>query len=392
MKKKQIKSGLDAFLECVPDYCKNRHAGLAVHPASVNADLNHAFDLLYGHPEIQVKALFGPQHGIHGQTQDNMVEWQGFKEPRTGIDVFSLYGAHRKPLPEWIENLSVMIVDFQDVGTRYYTYGSTLSYLMESCSEAGIPLVVMDRPNPITGKYIEGNLLLTEYASFVGRFPIPVRHSLTLGELARYISKEHKIDLELEIMPMKGWKRNMWFDESGLPWVMPSPNMPTLETAVVYPGMCLLEGTNVSEGRGTTRPFEIFGAPFIDPYETSYRLNEKNLPGVRFRPMHFLPTFQKWKGKLCGGCRIHVTDRDRYQSYLTGLTVLHEVMHSYRDDFRWKQPPYEYENEKMPIDILTGNPKIREDLEKGSEPSAILSQFDVSIQEYRERVRQYYLY
>jgi uncharacterized protein YbbC (DUF1343 family) len=343
--------------------------GLLVHPASVDRRLVHTSRILHEAPEVDLRALFGPQHGILGQTQDNMVEWEGFTDPVTGLPVHSLYGANRKPTPEMLGEIDVLVVDLQDVGARYYTFIWTLLLVMEACAEAGKRVVVLDRPNPIGGLDREGTVLDPAYRSFVGLAPLPMRHGLTVGELATWFRARFAPALELEVVWMKGWRRSTWFPETGLPWVMPSPNMPTVDTAAVYPGFCLLEGTTLSEGRGTTRPFEIFGAPFIDPEPLVRRLAELDLPGVIFRPVSFEPTFQKHAGRLCRGAQVHVTDRERFRSVLAAAAVLGAVHDLWPADFRWKQPPYEYEHEKLPIDILTGGAGFRTDIEAGRTPS-----------------------
>jgi uncharacterized protein YbbC (DUF1343 family) len=248
------------------------------------------------------------------------------------------------------------LVDLQDVGSRYYTFVWTLYLCLRACEKCGIAVVVLDRPNPINGVTTEGPVLDSNYKSFVGMHPIPVRHGRTIGELAQQFRDEVFPKCELAVLPMKHWERTMWFDQTGLPWVMPSPNIPTLETATVYPGMCLLEGTNISEGRGTTRPFEIFGAPFFDAEKLCTKLNALKLPGVFFRENYFQPTFQKFAGELCGGAQIHVTDRERFQSFRVGVEIIKHIRNTYPEHFQWKQPPYEYEWKRLPIEVLIGGP------------------------------------
>jgi uncharacterized protein YbbC (DUF1343 family) len=288
-----------------------------------------------------------------------MVEWKSYEHPRLHIPVYSLYGDHREPTAEMLEGLDVLLVDLQDVGSRYYTFVWTLYLSMRACERCGIAVVVLNRPNPINGVTTEGPVLEPNYKSFVGMHPIPVRHGRTIGELAQQFRDETFPNCELFVLPMKNWERAMWFDQTGLPWVMPSPNMPTLETATVYPGMCLFEGTNISEGRGTTRPFEIFGAPFIDAEKLCAELNGLKLPGVFFRENYFQPTFQKFSGQLCGGAQIHVIDRERFQPFRVGVELIKHIRNTYPENFQWKQPPYEYEREKLPIEILLGGPVNR---------------------------------
>jgi uncharacterized protein YbbC (DUF1343 family) len=362
-KNRTVLTGLDRIEPLWPRDLKAARVGLVAHPASINNGLNHAVDVLRRSKKIRLTALFGPQHGIHGQTQDNMVEWEGFRDPDTGLPVYSLYGKTRKPGPEMLADLDALVIDLQDVGSRYYTFIWTLDLCMQACAETGKAVVVLDRPNPVGGRITEGPVLDPEYASFVGLRPLPVRHGMTIGELGLYLRDRFYPGLDFTVVPMQGWKRTKWFDGTGLPWVLPSPNMPTLETALVYPGMCLLEATNISEGRGTTRPFEIFGAPFIHPETLLKVLREFKLPGVAFRPLHFQPTFQKHAGTVCGGAQIHVIDRERFKPFKTGVAVLKAIHNTYPREFAWKQPPYEYEEVKLPIDILAGTDRLRKDIE-----------------------------
>jgi uncharacterized protein YbbC (DUF1343 family) len=332
--------------------------GALLHPASVSSKLEHTSRILerYNGNLFHLAALFGPQHGFLGQTQDNMVEWKSYEHPRLRIPVYSLYGEHREPTAEMLQGLDVLLVDLQDVGARYYTFIWTMYLCMRACEQSGTTVVVLDRPNPINGVTTEGPVLDDNYKSFVGLHPIPIRHAKTIGELAQQFRDEAFPECRLLILPMKNWNRAMWFDQTGLPWVMPSPNMPTLDTATVYPGMCLLEGTSMSEGRGTTRPFEIFGAPFVNAERLCSELNQRKLPGVFFRENYFQPTFQKFTGELCGGAQIHVTDRNAFRPFQTAIEVIRCIRKLYPGQFAWKQPPYEYEYEKMPIEILLGGP------------------------------------
>ena len=287
-------------------------------------------------------------------------------EPITGLPVFSLYGERLRPSPDSLGLIDVLLVDLPDVGTRVYTFAATMAYAMQAAAQQGKKVVILDRPNPLGGVQVEGNVLKPEMASIVGPYPLPMRHGLTLGELARYYNEVGQIGCDLAVVPVQGWDRSHYFEGTGLPWVLPSPNLPTLDTAIVYPGQVLLEGTNLSEGRGTTRPFELFGAPFIDPFEVKKVLQAKyELPGVVLRETWFQPTFHKWAGEVCGGFQLHVTDRQAYKPYYTTLAFLQVVRQLYPDTFQWRQPPYEYEYERLPFDLLTGDPWVREGLESG---------------------------
>ncbi len=359
-------TGLDRIQRAWPKQLKGARVGLVVHPASVNRKLQHAEDIALKSKNFELKAFFGPQHGIRGETQDNMVEWEGFEDKKTCLPVYSLYGQTRKPTSEMLEDIDVMAIDLQDVGARYYTFIWTMELCMQACLEHRKAVVIFDRPNPIGGHIAEGPVNDMNYSSFVGMRPLPVRHGMTIGEIGNYLRNEFYPSLNFYVIRMDGWKRKMWFNDTNLPWILPSPNMPSLDTAIVYPGMCLLEGTMISEGRGTTMPFEIFGAPFICSDILVKHINEFKLQGAIFRPMYFQPTFQKYTGELCGGAQIHVTDRERFKPFKTGVLIIKAVHDLYPDKFRWKNPPYEYETLKMPIDILAGCDRLRNDIEKGT--------------------------
>jgi uncharacterized protein YbbC (DUF1343 family) len=387
-----MKLGLEVILEFQLDLLDGARVGLIVNPASINSRFEHAADLFHQHPRIKLTALFGPQHGIRGETQDNMIEWQTFRDKRTGLPAVSLYGETRRPTPEMLADVDVLVFDIQDVGTRVYTFIHTMALAMEAARECDKRFVVLDRPNPVNGVQIEGNILEPAFSSFVGMFPIPMRHGMTIGELALMFNQEFGIDCDLEVVKMEGWRRPMWYEDTGLPWVMPSPNMPTVDTAVVYPGSVLLEGTNVSEGRGTTRPFEIIGAPFIDPYELVGALEKEDLPGVIFRPLHFQPTFHKFASELCGGVQLHVIDRKTFKPVISGVAIVSAMRRLYPDRFEWKQPPYEYVYDKLPFDVINGSSRLREQIEAGTPVAETEESWREGLNDFAHRRKGYLLY
>lgn len=386
-----VLTGLDLIEKKWPKVLKGSRIGLLINPASVNRKLVHTIEITLSSKKFKLVSLFGPQHGLWAQTQDNMIEWKGFVDKKTGLPVYSLYGETRKPLPEMLNEIDAFVIDLQDIGSRYYTFIWTMCLAMEACSEIGKTVVVLDRPNPINGIDIEGPVNEEGYFSFVGLKPLPVRHGMTIGEISLYLKERFYPDLELHIIKMNHWKRSLWFDETGLPWVMPSPNMPALDTATVYPGMCLLEGTNLSEGRGTTRPFEIFGAPFIEPERLISRLRDFKLKGVYFRSLYFEPTFHKYKGELCGGAQIHVLDRRRFRPFLTAVAILKATKELYPEEFQWRRPPYEYETEKLPIDILSGSPRLRQFIEEGRTLKEMEEWWQEEARQFNRAVRKRYL-
>ncbi|MBU0515049.1 MAG: DUF1343 domain-containing protein [Proteobacteria bacterium] len=351
-------AGLEILVSDPLPAVQKARLGLLTHQPAVDAELRPSWEVVARAFPGQLRALFGPQHGFGGDKQDNMVESDHDRDSALGVPVFSLYGQTRAPLPEMLDHIDVLLVDLVDVGTRVYTYGATLSLALEACGRADVPVIVLDRPNPIGGRLVEGNPLADDCTSFVGRHPIPQRHGLTLGEMARMIVNAFGVAAELTVVPLANWQRGQWFDQTGRPWVMPSPNMPTLDTAVVYPGQVLWEGTNLSEGRGTTRPFELFGAPFVDPQALARRFEARGLPGVRFRPAAFEPTFNKWAGKLCRGGQLHVTDREAFRPVKTSLALLQDVAALWPGHFRPSDPPYEYEYDRRPLDLIVGSTRV----------------------------------
>jgi len=386
----RVLAGLERLAQARLPQLKGKRVGLLMHPASIARDLRSAREILHDICKSKLTALFGPQHGFAGEKQDNMIESAHMKDADYGIPIFSLYSETRSPTPEMLKHIDTLVVDLQDVGTRVYTFEWTTALALEACAKEGKSIVVLDRPNPLGGVEIEGNLIQPGYESFVGLHPVPMRHALTLGEIARVVNG--KLGADLTVVPMKGWRRRMAFEETGLPWVLPSPNMPTIDTAHVYPGQVLLEGTNVSEGRGTTRPFEIFGAPWLDPRELGKRLGRRRLPGCVLRPHDFEPTFHKFKGENCAGFQIHVTDRKRFKPYRTTLAILQEIVRLHRDRFEWKAPPYDYVTDRPPIDVLTGDPKVREAIESGADLTKLEKIWAGDLRAFRREVRPHLLY
>ncbi|MGB9824330.1 MAG: exo-beta-N-acetylmuramidase NamZ family protein [Candidatus Hydrothermia bacterium] len=386
-----VRTGIDNINRFWPKALKRARIGLLAHSASVSSNLKYSWDVLRDENLAELVAIFGPQHGLFGETQANMVEWEGYKDPVTGLYIYSLYGKNRKPTKEMLEGIDGIVIDLQDVGSRYYTYIWTMYLVMEACLENKKFVVVLDRPNPISGISVEGPVLKEEYSSFVGLKPLPIRHGMTIGEIALYFKETFLKDLELHVIRMTGWKRGFFWSDTGLEWVNPSPNMPSEKTALLYPGMCLLEGTNLSEGRGTTRPFEIFGAPFIDPFKLSEKLNSLKLDGVFFRPLYFIPSFDKFKGERCGGIQIHILDKRKIKPFKVGVAVLMTVMSMYPEGFSWSSGPYEYEFEKKPIDILAGTSRLREALERGEPLKKLEEWWNQESKEFDERVRKKYL-
>jgi len=314
-----------------------------------------------------------------------MIESADSRDPDTGVPVVSLYSRTREPSLEALKKIDVLVIDLQDVGTRIFTYTTTIGLCLEAAARAGIKVVVLDRPNPINGTKIEGNVLEPAFRSFVGRYPVPMRHGLTTGEFARFVCAVTNVDCDLDVVSMRGWRRGRRFDNLGLHWVYPSPNMPTLETALLYPGMVLLEGTNISEGRGTTMPFQLFGAPFLNQKKFLEEMKKPGLDGVTFRPVTYEPAFDKYMGQPCSGFQIHITDKEGFKPYRMGLTLLQALGLTHPERFRWLDPPYEYEREKLPIDILIGSGTVRRRVEQGQNLDEIESDWEQQLQKYRER-------
>jgi uncharacterized protein YbbC (DUF1343 family) len=387
-----VRTGLDCLLADPPRWMKGLRLGLLCNPASVDCRLRHARHLINERFPDALRALFSPQHGFFAEKQDNMIESADLIDPSLGIPVFSLYSRTRVPSREMFADIDVLLVDLQDAGTRVYTFIYTLSYCMETARSCGARVLVLDRPNPVGGEAVEGNLLRPTCASFVGRFPLPMRHGLTIAELARLFNTRFQIGCELDVVPMSGWKRSMIFADTGLPWVAPSPNLPTPASALVYPGQVLWEGTNVSEGRGTTQPFELFGAPFFDVGQIAAAFPADSLPGVILRPAVFEPTSSKWQDSACRGFQIHVTEPRRFAPYATTLRLLQASLRHHPTEFAWRPPPYEYEFEKLPIDLLIGDPIVRQRIEQMEPVEHIERSWRRELVEFEEMSRECRLY
>lgn len=360
-----VLTGLERLLTEQKALIAGKRVGLIVNQTAIDRETVHAIDRFMQDPELKLTRLFGPEHGVRGDAQD-MIAVGDEKDPRSGVQVVSLYGPEEsslKPKPSDLEGLDVLVFDIQDIGARYYTFVYTMAYCMEAAGEAGIPIIVCDRPNPIGGAQVEGNLVDMAFRSFVGRYALPARHGMTAGELALFFRDHAGVACDLTVVPLKGWLRGDYFHHTLLPWVQPSPNMPTVETALVYPGMCLVEGTNLSEGRGTTRPFHLCGAPWVDPYALADALNEERLPGVRWRPTYFTPMFHKHARQLCGGAEPHIYNAMTFKPFLAGLALIKHARRLYPNQFQWRTEVYEYVRDRLAIDLLLGNGTLRQQLE-----------------------------
>jgi uncharacterized protein YbbC (DUF1343 family) len=390
--RKPVKLGLEKILNEQQNFLRNLRIGLICNQSSVNHQFQHAADLFFENDNLNLVSLFGPQHGIRGDVQDNMVETFHTIDKVTKLPIYSLYSETRQPTEEMLLGIDALVFDLQDVGGRVYTFIYTMANAMRACAKFGKKMFVLDRPNPIGGLSIEGNFLEKGHESFVGQFPIPMRHGLTIGELAKLFNKEFNINCELEIITMNNWERKDFYDETDAPWVMPSPNIPTVDTTVVFPSTVYFEGTQVSEGRGTTRPFEIVGAPYIDSKEYADALSLLELPGIIFRPINFLPTFQKYSNQSCGGVFLHIIERDWFEPVITGLAMVKTIYELYPSDFKWKDTPYEYEYERNPFDVIAGTTKIREMIEKGKSIDEIKLSWKNDVKDFNELRRNYFLY
>ena len=362
---KRVVLGLEKLLANPSEYLCGSTLGLVANQTSLTCDGQFSIGQFHSNKSFKLKALLAPEHGIYGVNQD-MALVADETDPLSGLSVQSLYGPDASsltPSPTLLNGIDNLVFDIQDVGSRYYTFIYTLANCMKTCAKSNTRMIVCDRPNPINGVAVEGNLVEKKFQSFVGQYPIPNRHGMTVGELAVLFNEYFGIKCDLKVIPMEGWERSMWYDQTGLPWVSPSPNMPTLSTATVYPGMCLIEGTLLSEGRGTTLPFEQVGAPYINAETLAKTLNKENLPGLFFRPQYFKPQFQKWSGTVCGGVQIHVTERNKMKPLATSITVLFSIKKLYPGDFSWRTEAYEFVNDRLAIDLLYGNQTLREAIE-----------------------------
>ena len=390
---KRVILGIEQLKGLKPSWMREARIGLLVNQASLDSFSRQTKDVIVELAGGNLKALFSPQHGIKGQAQANMIETEDEVDPTLKIPIYSLYSSKtRTPTDEMLDGIDCLVIDLQDVGTRVYTFATTMGFCLEAAARYKKRVVVLDRPNPINAEQVEGNLLQDGLRSFVGYHPMPMRHGMTIGELARFFNKERKIGVDLEVIPMEGCKREYLFTQTGLPWTPPSPNMPTPATALVYPGQVLLEGTNLSEGRGTPQPFECFGAPYIDARSLKSQLEKRELPGIRFEGVSFIPKFDKWEGQTCHGLQLHVTDPRVFKPYYTTLSIIQEVMALWPKDFSWRPPPYEYEYEKLPIDIIAGDEAIRKGLEEGRDLDEIEVSWQEELARFLTKRKQHLLY
>ena len=387
-----IKIGIEQLVSSKPSFLEGKRLGLLCNQASTDCHFTHSRDLILQAFPGQLTCLFSPQHGFFSEKQDNMIESGHSTDSVSGLPVFSLYAETRKPSPAMFEDLDILLIDLQDVGTRVYTFIWTVVYCLQTAAETGKQVVILDRPNPVSGHMVEGNLLKRSCRSFVGLYEIPMRHGLTMGELAMLCNREMNIGAEIEVVRMHGWQRQMFFSDTGFPWVFPSPNMPTPLTALVYPGQVIWEGTNISEGRGTTLPFELVGAPFIDHQQVLEKISTIRLPGCVLRPLVFEPTAGKWAGERCAGFHVHVTEKDGFFSYRLSLALLQALLNLYPNEFFYKEPPYEYEFEQLPMDMILGDVELRTALEDGADILELEQSWQKELAVFDELRRSVFLY
>ncbi|MFN0061653.1 MAG: exo-beta-N-acetylmuramidase NamZ domain-containing protein [Myxococcaceae bacterium] len=389
-----VKTGLDVWASDGFAALRGLRVGAIVNPTSVDSRFRHLVDLLAAAPGLKLQALFGPEHGVRGEAQ-YMESVDNARDRKTGVPVYSLYGhtfESLTPQREWLADLDALVFDIQDVGSRYYTYIYTMALAMKEAAAAGVRFIVLDRPNPIGGTQVEGNVVAEAFRSFVGLYDLPNRHGLTVGEVARLLNAEEGWGCKLTVVPCQGWRRRAYFDETGIAFVPPSPNMPTLDTALVYPGMCLLEGTSLSEGRGTCRPFEQFGAPGLDAAALAERLAAMRLPGVAFRPVHFTPTFDKHRGVSCGGAMIHVTDRQAFLPLRTAVAAVAASRELLGEKFEWRTHAYEFVDKVPAFDLLCGTDTVRSGIEARSPLDDLFDGFETQVEQFRARREPYLLY
>ena len=389
--KPNVLTGIDNFISNPPDYLSNKKLGLLCNGSSVNSNFIHTSKIINQLFPNKLKALFSPQHGFYADKQDNMIESDHSTEDSLSIPIFSLYSDSRAPTKEMFDMIDCLIIDLQDVGCRVYTFIYTISFCLEKAAQYNKKVIILDRPNPIGGIAVEGNLLEEKYKSFVGRFPIPMRHGMTVGEISSFFNKIFNINCDLEIIKLKGWERKMYYADTNLDWVLPSPNLPTPESCVVYPGQVIFEGTNLSEGRGTTIPFEQFGAPYIDSFEVRDMVSDK-IKGAYLRPVKFEPVAGKWGNLTCNGFHIHVYDREIFKPYKASLILLQEIIRLYKNNFKFKPPPYEYEYNKLPMDLILGSRKIRKKIENLDNIDTIEQSWQKDLDNFIKTSREFYLY
>ncbi|MCX8169428.1 MAG: DUF1343 domain-containing protein [Candidatus Methanomethylicia archaeon] len=379
----RVKIGLEVLIEEEYEDLKGKNIGIVANQSSITPEFTHVIDEVKKSGKCNVKRVFSPEHGF--KIVDEILEY--YHDDEYNVDIYSLHGLNYKPRKSHLEDLDVLIFDLQDVGARWYTYVSTLYYCLEACGEASVNIIVLDRPNPITGEIVEGPILESNYRSFVGIAEIPVRYGLTIGELAIYLNEKYNLKADLKVIAMNGWERSMWFNQTGLPWIQPSPNIPSSETTQIYIGTCLIEGTNLSEGRGTVKPFHFIGAPWIKSKILAEELNKTGLIGVGFRPLNFKPTSGKYKGRICGGIEIHITDVNTFRPFLTGLQIIHTIKKLYLDKFRWRKIKGKYW-----FDMLVGNNWIRKTIDEGGDPWSIVDEIEDKLVKYVYEKENYHIY
>lgn len=382
---REVLPGIDVFLASHVDWVEGKRVGLITNQTATDANLVPTIDRLHRDPRVRLTALFGPEHGVRGAAQAGVTVTDEV-DPRTKLPVYSLYGETKKPTAQMLSDVDVLMIDLPDIGCRYWTNLYTTAYALEACAEHGLTAIVLDRPNPITGLHPEGNVVQPGFTSFVGGYPIANRTGLTIGEAAVLFNETFGIGADLRVAPLKGWRRAMWHEETGLPWVPPSPNMPNTSAALLYPGTCLVEGTNLSEGRGTTKPFEFVGAPWIDAFQLADELNQRALPGVAFRPVHFTPTFQKHQGEACAGVQVHAMDREAIQPVRVGLHLIDALYRHDPSSFAWVG------GERRFIDLLAGTDRFRAEIERGRAPDEIWHEWNEESEPYRRQRESVLLY